>query len=144
MSVNHKQILLVDDDEELLLWAVHLFRSAGYRVKAARNAFECEACVEEETPDLVLMDDVWMPELGGLRATYVLRERPDMRRAPIILYSGQPEERIRLLMEEVGATAFIRKPCEPHTLLECVENFLSNSMPIQRREVRPVREDTAL
>ena len=133
MSGNHKLILLVDDDEELLLQAVHLFSSAGYRVKAARNELECEACVEEEIPDLVLMD-VSIPEIRGLQGPHVLWARPEPKSVPIILYSRQPEERIRPLMEEYGATHFIQKHCEPHTLIECVENLLSNSMPVQRRK----------
>ena len=100
---------------------------------AARNAFECEACVEEEIPDLVIMD-VGMSEKGWVQASQVLSAHPETKRVPIILHSDQLDERIRPLMEEVGATAFLRKPCLPDTLLEYAEILLSSSISAKRRK----------
>lgn len=77
-----KTILLVeDDDNERYLYEREL-REEGYRVMTARDGREAIAKVEEESPDLVVLD-INMPQMDGLDAMGKILDRD--RRVPVII-----------------------------------------------------------
>lgn len=112
-------VLVADDEEETLIWTSHVLRSAGLRVLSARNAAECTAMLRREVPDLILMD-VMMPAMGGIRAAAMIREIPGLEQVPIMFFSALPEDRIRPQMALVQGVDFIQKPCFPDTLIQAV------------------------
>ena len=80
--VKRKTILVVDDDENQRFLCREFLTDEGYDVMLANDGREAVKCVEQRTPDLVVLDIV-MPEMDGLEAmTRILRKH---RKIPIIL-----------------------------------------------------------
>ena len=83
--------------------------SEGYRTIAAYNGREAIQAAEENEIHLILMD-VMMPELDGIRATAKLREGSNV---PIILLTAKSEDTDKILGLNIGADDYITKPFNP-------------------------------
>ena len=118
-------ILVVDDDEEVLIWSSYILRSEGYRVITAKSTAECLKRLDEVRPDLVVMD-LHLPDVSGLMATRMIRQRYETRDVPVLVYSATPEVRGREEAKTLGATDYIEKPCPPFSLLARVKTILSH------------------
>lgn len=81
-------ILVVDDDEDLRSELVELFGRIGYKVLEAGNGIEAVEIAREQRPDVVLMD-VGMPQLGGVRAAEIMTLLRHTEQ--VVLMSGNPE-----------------------------------------------------
>ncbi|MCW0182546.1 response regulator [Zavarzinia sp.] len=81
-------ILVVDDDEDLRSELVELFGRIGYNVLEACNGIEAVEIARERRPDVVLMD-VGMPQLGGVRAAEIMTLLRHTEQ--VVLMSGNPE-----------------------------------------------------
>ena len=88
-------ILLVDDDEDMLALTGRWLEKAGYRVSKAPSGKEALALIEEEKPDLVLLDYA-MPDMNGpevlkeirLRETIGLALVPENRKITVLFRTG--------------------------------------------------------
>jgi CheY-like chemotaxis protein len=76
----------------------------------------------DSQPDLILLD-IWMPGMG-LSVAERLRELK--LRIPVIILTASGRRGVWAAAQEVGASAFIRKPYEPRQLLEIIEKTLSS------------------
>lgn len=103
------RFLVVDDDAVTRLMLCRFLEKLGYQAVAAGNGQESLERVEEEMPDVVLMD-AKMPVMDGFDATIELRKRPDARHIPIIMITGLNDDESVDRAFEVGATDFITKP----------------------------------
>jgi C4-dicarboxylate-specific signal transduction histidine kinase len=116
-------VLIVDDDTASRNTAAAQLAPAGYRVLFASSGEEALAAVEEEPPDIVLLD-VMMPGMDGLDVCRRLRERLRGSYIPIILVTalGGRNDVIRGL--EAGADDLLRKPIYGAELRARVSNLL--------------------
>jgi len=109
MSVDHPNILLVEDDpsqREVLTYNLH---AEGFKVICADNGEDALLLVEEEEPDLILLD--WMmPNLSGIEVCRRLRSRLETRSIPIIMLSARSEEMDKVRGLEIGADDYLVKP----------------------------------
>jgi two-component system response regulator RegX3 len=80
----HPRILLVDDDPNLLIFLAEQLRDDGFAVRTARNGREALRRLDEEWPDLLIID-LLMPEMDGLTLASQVKERADL---PIIVLSA--------------------------------------------------------
>jgi len=107
-------VLVVDDDPRLREYMrVHL-ELEGYTVREAESAEQALAAIEDKAPDLVLLDVV-MPGVDGWQLLQKLQERHGS--IPVIMFSGQVDERSAAQAEERGARGFVGKPFDPQELL---------------------------
>jgi excisionase family DNA binding protein len=107
-------VLVVDDDAALReLMRVNL-ESAGYSVRQAENVAAAMAAIEDYAPRLVLLDVV-MPGADGWELLRRLEERHGS--IPVIMYSGQVDDRIADRAAERGASGFVGKPFDPEELV---------------------------
>lgn len=113
-------ILICDDDKDIVSALDIYLTSEGYRTLKAYNGREAIQAVEQNEVHLILMD-VMMPELDGIRATAKLREGSNV---PIILLTAKSESSDKVLGLNVGADDYITKPFDPIEVLARVKSQL--------------------
>ena len=128
-------ILVVDDEEPVRQGLVAVLSAHGFETREASDAEEAFGRVEEDRPDVVLLD-LRMPRMDGLVALEVLRKRD--RSLPVIVVTahGDVESAVRAM--KAGAYDFIEKPPEIDRLLAAVERALEK----RRLESRVRRLET--
>src|SRR2546425_6549837 len=116
-------ILVVDDDQRNVRLMESILRGSGYRVAKAYDGEEALSLVEQEPPDLLLLD-VMMPKMSGFELCQRLKGRYETRLLPIILVTALNalEDKVQAL--EYGADDFLSKPINKVELLAKVRSVL--------------------
>jgi two-component system response regulator ResD len=121
-------ILLIEDQEaDRELMTAALMRE-GYRVEHARNGEEGLAVLEQQRPDLVLLDLI-LPGMDGLEVCRQIRSRSDL---PIIMVTGRDEEVDKVVGLELGADDYVTKPYGLRELVARVRAMLRRSLMSER------------
>ncbi len=124
--MDRKRILVVDDE----IYIVHILEFSltmeGYTVLTASDGEEALKLIEQERPDLVVLD-IMMPKLDGYEVCRRLRQDDQFGNLPVILLSakGRPVDREAGL--QAGADDYIAKPFSPRKLLEKIRELLDRS-----------------
>ncbi len=113
-------ILICDDDRDIVSALDIYLTSEGYRTIKTYNGREAVKAAEENEIHLVLMD-IMMPELDGIRATARLREGSNV---PIILLTAKSEDTDKILGLNIGADDYITKPFNPLEVVARVRSQL--------------------
>ena len=113
-------ILICDDDRDIVSALDIYLASEGYRTLKAYNGLEAIQAVERNEVHLILMD-IMMPELDGIRATARLREGSNI---PIILLTAKSEDADKILGLNIGADDYITKPFNPLEVIARVKSQL--------------------
>jgi excisionase family DNA binding protein len=108
-------VLVVDDDERLREFVRVNLELEGYSVREAASADEALTAIEDQAPELVLLDVV-MPGVDGWQMLQRMQERHGS--IPVIMFSGKVDERAASDAEQRGAQGFIGKPFDPQQLIE--------------------------
>lgn len=116
-------VLIVDDDAGLRELLRTNLESEGYLVREAASAKEGLEALDEEPPDLILLD-VMMPHVDGWEMLRRVRERHGVEAIPVVMFSGKIAEDDAAAAEEAGAQAFIGKPFDPEQLLASTKQLL--------------------
>ena len=111
----HK-VLVVDDSKTELLFLTDLLQKNGFAVKTAENADDAMRRLEEEQPDLILMDVV-MPGQNGFQLTRAITRNPQYASVPIILCTSKNQETDRVWGMRQGARDYIVKPVNAAELM---------------------------
>lgn len=113
-------VLVCDDDREIVE-AIEIYLSQeGYKVLKAYDGEEALKVLDREKVDLLIID-VMMPKLDGIRATLKIREKKNM---PIIILSAKSEDADKILGLNVGADDYMTKPFNPLELTARVTSQL--------------------
>ena len=113
-------VLVCDDDREIVE-AIEIYLSQeGYKVLKAYDGEEALKVLDREKVDLLIID-VMMPKLDGIRATLKIREKKNM---PIIILSAKSEDADKILGLNVGADDYMTKPFNPLELTARVKSQL--------------------
>jgi excisionase family DNA binding protein len=115
-------VLIVDDDPLLREFVRVNLAMDGYAVREAGSAEEGLAAIEEEAPDLVLLD-VMMPAVDGFAMLRKMQEH-GVGSVPVIMFSGKVDEETAAQAAREGAQAFIGKPFDPQQLIESTRQIL--------------------
>lgn len=113
-------ILICDDDRDIVSALDIYLTSEGYQTVKAYNGREALKAVEQREIHLILMD-IMMPELDGIRATAKLREENNV---PIILLTAKSEDTDKILGLNIGADDYITKPFNPLEVIARVKSQL--------------------
>ena len=113
-------ILICDDDKDIVAALEIYLNSEGYRTFPAYTGQEAIDVVAREDIHLILMD-VMMPQLDGIRATARLRERYNV---PIILLTAKSEDTDKVLGLNIGADDYVTKPFNPVEVMARVKSQL--------------------
>ncbi len=116
-----KMNILVCDDDKEIAGAVEIYlKNEGYEVFTAYDGLEALKIVSEQPIHLILMD-VMMPKLDGIRTTMKIREEKNI---PIIMLSAKSEDYDKITGLNVGADDYITKPFNPLELVARVKSQL--------------------
>ena len=108
-------VLVVDDDPRLREFMRVNLEMEGYSVREAASADEALDALEDQAPELVLLDVV-MPGVDGWQMLQRMQERHGS--IPVIMFSGKVDDESVADAERRGARAFVGKPFDPHQLIE--------------------------
>jgi twitching motility two-component system response regulator PilH len=117
----HK-ILLVDDSKTELHVLSELLVKKGYQVRTAENGEEAMRRLQEEKPDLILMDVV-MPGQNGFQLTRAITRDPAFASVPVIICTSKNQETDRVWGMRQGAKDYVVKPVNPEELLSKIKAF---------------------
>ena len=112
------KILVCDDDKEIVEAIEIYLTQEGYEVLKAYDGMEALKVLESEHVDLLVID-VMMPKLDGIRATLKIREENNM---PIIILSAKSEDADKILGLNIGADDYVTKPFNPLELIARVKS----------------------
>ncbi len=116
--MTRKRILVVDDDRSIC----QLYRTAlslsGFSVETAADGFGALVKIDEEKPDLIVLD-LQMPCVSGLAVLDELKANTDTGSIPVVVVTGTDQESA---VEQ--ASVVLRKPCAPEALISVIEHQL--------------------
>lgn len=130
-------ILVVDDDQYQLYCLYALLRTGGYRVRTCDNAFQALAALRE-TPAEVIIADINMPEMNGLRLLERLRTFD--QETPLIFITGNAELELAINAVRLQAFDFILKPFDPQQFLAVVAKAVAH----RHQQLQPLQSQAAL
>ncbi len=144
-----KQVLIVDDSEESVVFLSEILEEHGYPYRVARNGKEAMKAMRESRPDLVLLD-VMMPQKGGVAVFQEMKKDPELEKIPILIITGaseatgvdmktgeeKPKEsyaddftrrfgiEVRGQLQSLTPEAFIEKPIDPRIIAQKIKEVL--------------------
>jgi excisionase family DNA binding protein len=118
-----RRLLIVDDDDRLREFVRVNLEMEGYSVREAADAEQGLAALEEEPPDLILLD-VMMPKVDGWEMLRRVQERHGVGSIPVIMFSGKVDEEAMRDAASRGAQGFIGKPFNPQQLIESTKQLV--------------------
>ena len=146
-----KQVLIVDDSEESVVFLSEILEEHGYPYRVARNGKEAMKAMRESRPDLVLLD-VMMPQKGGVAVFQEMKRDPELETIPILIITGasevtgvdmktgeeKPKEsyaddfmrrfgvEVRGQLKTITPDAFIEKPIDPKAIAAKIKEVLQS------------------
>lgn len=115
------QTILVCDDDREIVEAIDIYlQQEGYEVLKAYDGEEALEILKDHEVHLLIMD-VMMPRLDGIRATLKIREESSI---PIIILSAKTEDADKILGLNIGADDYVEKPFNPLELVARVKSQL--------------------
>ena len=133
MAKDNPTILVVEDEAAIREMLNFSLGRAGFDVHEAADARQAQDMINQQVPDLILLD--WMlPGTSGVDLAHKLRHNTRTRELPIILLTARGEEENKIKGLEAGADDYVTKPFSTQELIARIRAVL-------RRTVSPGNED---
>ena len=117
------RILIVDDEADFLDALQGVLIEKGYEVVRAQDGKQAREALDAEKIDLII-SDVYMPTLDGIRFHTYVREYTDARDVPFIFISGYADDKLRERLAKSPRDFFLRKPAPVEDILALVKTAL--------------------
>lgn len=128
------KVLIVEDETALSDIISYNLGKEGYDVAVCADGEDAVVMVEEEAPDLVLLD--WMlPNVSGIEICRQLRARVETRDISIIMLTARGEEEDRVRGLDLGADDYITKPFSMSELIARIKAILRRTRPMVAGDV---------
>jgi CheY-like chemotaxis protein/signal transduction histidine kinase/HAMP domain-containing protein len=120
----NKSVLVVDDDVRNIFALSSVLERRGMNVLTATTGREAIETLEA-TPNLaIVLMDIMMPEMDGYKTMHAIRQRPALRRLPIIALTAKAMKGDREKCLEAGASDYLAKPVNTEQLLSALRMWL--------------------
>ncbi len=116
------RILLVDDEPDILKMVGKRLESEGYEVSLAIDGEEALEKIQEENPDLVILD-IMLPKVNGFEVCRQLKQNSLHQGIPVILFTAMTQQKDKRLGLECGADAYVCKPFRTDELLDKIREL---------------------
>ncbi|WP_417517056.1 phosphate regulon transcriptional regulator PhoB [Minwuia sp.] len=130
-------VLIAEDEHSLVELLSYNLEAEGFRVDAVMDGSEVMARLDEELPDLLLLD--WMlPNLSGIEICRQIRRKTDFRNLPVVMLTARGAEDDRIRGLDAGADDYVPKPFSVNELMARLRAVLRRTRPIlaEQRIVR--------
>jgi twitching motility two-component system response regulator PilH len=117
-----QKILLVDDSKTELHYLTDVLTKRGYQVRTAENGGDAMRRLDEDTPDLILMDVV-MPGQNGFQLTRSITRDARFTNVPVIMCTSKNQETDKVWGMRQGARDYIVKPVDADELVAKIKTF---------------------
>lgn len=121
MELNDIKILIADDDDKFRSTLKTIFLDQNFQVKEAANGFETINLIEEENPDIVLLE-LKLPGLNGIEI--LKKTQPFISETIIIIITEHGSIRSAIEASRLGIFDYIEKPIKPEQVLTTIEHAL--------------------
>ncbi len=122
---NSQNILYVEDNVDNRVLVRRILMAEGYKVLEAQDAYEALQVVQQQKPDLILMD-INMPEIDGYTLTARFKGMPGLNSVPIIALTANVMRGDRERSLDAGCDGYIQKPIDVDQLPVQIKRFLNN------------------
>jgi DNA-binding response OmpR family regulator len=121
-----KTVLVVDDEIGALTLIGIMLERGGFDVLKAKDAEAALAILDQNTPDLIILD-VMMPAIDGIELCGMIRERDDTSEIPVLILSARGDADSVMRGMEAGANDYLPKPILHHDLVSKVRSILTQT-----------------
>jgi DNA-binding response OmpR family regulator len=116
-----KRVIIFDDDEDILSICTYILEEQGWEVHTFTNCNDILEKVANIGPDVILMDN-WIPDMGGMMATQMLKADNIYKNIPVIYFSANND--IHALAANAGADTYLAKPFDIDELEKVISRVM--------------------
>ncbi|HYL44585.1 MAG TPA: response regulator [Ktedonobacteraceae bacterium] len=120
----HPTVLIADDSVYIRRSLQQTLNHAGYRALEARDGMEALEILLSKPPQVLVLD-LEMPNLNGYDLLSIMRGHAELAHVKIVMLTSRSSEKHKERAFELGAHAYLTKPCAPETLLEALKSLLT-------------------
>lgn len=124
MNKSTYKILLVDDDPNILISLEFLMRKSGYDVLIARNGTEALELLNDNVPDLTLLD-IMMPDVDGYEICKHIKSSKKLKHSKVVFLSAKTKESDIQKGYKLGADLYVTKPFSTKELVKKIDELLN-------------------
>ncbi len=122
------RVMVIEDEESLCALLEYNLGKEGFKVSLVSDGEEAIYAIEDEKPDLVILD--WMlPHVSGIEICRQIRARGDLKDIPVIMLTARGEEDDRIRGLETGADDYLTKPFSMTELVARIRAVLRRARP---------------
>ena len=121
-----ESVLIVDDDPVIRRMLQLSFESEGFEVTTANDGVEGLDAMRSSRPDVVVLD-IMMPKLDGMKVMREVATDDDLRGTPVILLSAKATSLDIELGLKAGAADYVTKPVDPIELVDRIKSILAKA-----------------
>jgi DNA-binding response OmpR family regulator len=118
-----RKILVVDDEVAIVRVLKDRLEVEGFEVLTAYDGLQGVEIAQKEQPDLIIMD-ITMPNMDGLTAARLLREKPETAHIPIVMLTARGQETDEQAGYQAGAVLYLMKPFSTRQLVREIRKIL--------------------
>ena len=122
--MEEKSILVIEDNQLNMKLVRALLKIGDYHILEAINAETGIRLTREHHPDLVLID-IQLPDMDGLKATRIIKEDPAIKDTPVVAITSYAMQGDEEKAYEAGCVGFITKPIDTRHFLETISKFIT-------------------
>jgi len=122
-----KPTILIVEDDPLMVTFLDEYLSSDFKTHVMTSALDALRLLEEEMSPVMVILDLFMPEMNGFEFLKEVRSNPKLNRLPILVLSGSEKSEDRVRAFELGADDFVIKPFNPLELMARVRNLIRRS-----------------
>ena len=131
-----EKILIVDDQAMMLRLIALPLEKEGYAIVTAMTGLEALQKIQNDQPDLVILD-IMLPDTSGIDVCRRVRQVMNLTDLPIIILSGQTELSAKIQGLEAGADEYVTKPVDPKEMVVRVKALLARTQRLRQVVVTP-------
>jgi len=121
-------VMIVDDSLTVRKVTSRLLQREGFDVVTAKDGVDALQILEDQTPDVILLD-IEMPRMDGFEFTKTMKAEPKNAHIPIIMITSRTAEKHRNRAAELGVDLYLGKPYQEDELLRNLRDMLSITSP---------------